>query len=399
MFSVEAHRGQVRKNEPDKPRIIHPISVGKILEFYGCDDNVVAAGYLHDVVEDTKYTLKDIKDNFGDDIAHLVDVATEPDRTLSWEDRKQYKIDLFKTLPLRDILVPTADKINNIEEIKLCFTRNNNRDFSRFKRGEEAQCWYYKNVYKSLVNGGYENLPMFKRLKEGIAKVFDYKENNHNKKGSIKLNIINAKIKELSNLRELCTLDKPLIVEFIGTPNTGKTAIINSIDTLLKINSFKSSTISNDKVINEQLEHYMSIFNDVILIDKGLGDTLIWAYSLASKKLMNPELTNKFIIENIDYFLNLVDTFIITYGNNQTMLERERKSLKNRGFVTLDNIEEYNNNLMKYGDLIQILRKKDCLTINTDDLSINDISLLVTDKILTKMKTKYLDSFTKKYYR
>jgi len=53
---------------------------------------------LHDVVEDTKYTLKDIKDNFGDDIAHLVDVATEPDRTLSWEDRKQYKIDLFNSM-------------------------------------------------------------------------------------------------------------------------------------------------------------------------------------------------------------------------------------------------------------------------------------------------------------
>ena len=44
--------------------IIHPINVGQILKQYGFDENVVSAGYLHDVVEDTSYEIEDIKDNF-----------------------------------------------------------------------------------------------------------------------------------------------------------------------------------------------------------------------------------------------------------------------------------------------------------------------------------------------
>ena len=60
-FAIKAHANQVRKSEPDKPMIIHPIAVAKILEEYGYDDNVVAAGYLHDIDEDTKYTIEDLE--------------------------------------------------------------------------------------------------------------------------------------------------------------------------------------------------------------------------------------------------------------------------------------------------------------------------------------------------
>lgn len=63
LFAIKAHQGQVRKNEPDKPMIMHPISVGMLLEEYNFDDNVIAAGYLHDVIEDTKYTKEDLKKN------------------------------------------------------------------------------------------------------------------------------------------------------------------------------------------------------------------------------------------------------------------------------------------------------------------------------------------------
>lgn len=68
MFAIQAHKGQIRKSEPDKPMVIHPIGVGQLLESFGYDDNVVAAGYLHDVVEDTKYTIEDIEKEFGSDI-------------------------------------------------------------------------------------------------------------------------------------------------------------------------------------------------------------------------------------------------------------------------------------------------------------------------------------------
>ena len=58
-FAINAHKGQIRKSNKEKPMIIHPINVADILSEYGFDDNVVAAGYLHDVIEDTKYTKED----------------------------------------------------------------------------------------------------------------------------------------------------------------------------------------------------------------------------------------------------------------------------------------------------------------------------------------------------
>ena len=59
-FAILAHKGQVRKSDKEKPMIIHPINVGLILEEYEFDDNVVASGYLHDVIEDTKYSEEEV---------------------------------------------------------------------------------------------------------------------------------------------------------------------------------------------------------------------------------------------------------------------------------------------------------------------------------------------------
>ena len=176
LFAINAHNGQVRKNEPDKPMIIHPISVGMLLEEYGCDDSVVAAGYLHDVAEDTKYTIEDIKKEFGSIVANLVNGASEPDKTLSWEERKKHTIETTKELPLNNKLVICADKINNLEDLMIKFQKTGKRDFSLFKRGEEQQKWYYTNVYKSLIYNEDENLPLFKRLKNVLDIVFETKE-------------------------------------------------------------------------------------------------------------------------------------------------------------------------------------------------------------------------------
>ena len=104
-FAINAHKGQIRKAEPDKPKIFHPIDVGNILKKYGYDENVVAAGYLHDVVEDTSYSFDDIKKRFGKDIASLVYVASEPDKSLSWEERKKHTIDTIKYLEFRRFII------------------------------------------------------------------------------------------------------------------------------------------------------------------------------------------------------------------------------------------------------------------------------------------------------
>ena len=118
-FAIKAHSGQVRKSDPEKPMIVHPINVGQILKQYEFDENVVAAGYLHDVVEDTSYELIDIKNNFGEDIASLVCGASEPDKSLSWEERKKHTIEETKKLDFRHKAIICADKISNLEDLKI----------------------------------------------------------------------------------------------------------------------------------------------------------------------------------------------------------------------------------------------------------------------------------------
>ena len=177
-FAIKAHKGQVRKSDKEKPMIIHPINVGQILKQYGFDENVVSAGYLHDVVEDTSYEIEDIKDNFNDDIASLVYGSSEPDKSLSWEERKKYTIEETKKLDLRHKAVICADKISNLEDLKILFEIKGKYDFSAFKRGYESQKWYYTEVYNSLIFNEDENNPMFIRLKELIDEIFNNKDND-----------------------------------------------------------------------------------------------------------------------------------------------------------------------------------------------------------------------------
>lgn len=174
IFAVLAHKGQIRKSEVEKPKIVHPLAVAQILMENGiADKNVISAAYLHDVVEDTKYELEDIEKHFGKDVANLVRVASEPDKTLSWEERKKHTIESMKDKHLREKLVVTADKINNIEDIGNKFEREGIKDFSAFKRGQEKQEWYYRNIYKSLINNEDKEYVLFKRLEKGINRVFE----------------------------------------------------------------------------------------------------------------------------------------------------------------------------------------------------------------------------------
>lgn len=70
-----AHKGQLRKT--GEPYIVHPLAVKKILQEWGMDEDTVIAGVLHDTVEDTDLTLDDIKREFGESVAFLVDGVTK----------------------------------------------------------------------------------------------------------------------------------------------------------------------------------------------------------------------------------------------------------------------------------------------------------------------------------
>ncbi|MEY3710984.1 MAG: hypothetical protein RLZZ99_805, partial [Actinomycetota bacterium] len=73
-----AHAGQLRKS--GDPYITHPVAVAEILAELGLDANTLAAALLHDTVEDTQYSISDLRHDFGDEIGNLVDGVTKLDR-------------------------------------------------------------------------------------------------------------------------------------------------------------------------------------------------------------------------------------------------------------------------------------------------------------------------------
>ena len=76
-LAKEAHEGQ--KRAAGDPYIMHPVAVARIVaEEFMLDVNSIVAAFLHDVVEDTPYTIEDIRERFGDDVAFLVKVVTKP---------------------------------------------------------------------------------------------------------------------------------------------------------------------------------------------------------------------------------------------------------------------------------------------------------------------------------
>ena len=83
-----AHSGQMRKS--GEPYIIHPLCVGIILADLEMDKETIAAGILHDVVEDTAMTVEEIRGTFGDDVALLVDGVTK----LGQVDYKVEKVEI-----------------------------------------------------------------------------------------------------------------------------------------------------------------------------------------------------------------------------------------------------------------------------------------------------------------
>lgn len=200
-FAIKAHKGQVRKVEPDKPLVIHPIDVANILKEYGFSKYVVDAGYLHDVVEDTNYSLEDIKNNFGEKVYKLVKNATDEDKTLSWEVRKQAKIDKIKKLDLDSKALICADKISNLEDLRNLFGKIGKYDFSRLKRGFEKQKWYYESIYNSLIENT-NNEPIFDRLKYLIDQVF-YEQDKNKEKLHFKRNEIRKLNSVIDNIIDI----------------------------------------------------------------------------------------------------------------------------------------------------------------------------------------------------
>jgi len=121
VFSAKVHIGQVRLS--GEPYLIHPLEVAGILTQMKLDAASVTTGLLHDTVEDTLTTLKEIEDNFGQEVARLVDGLTKISRiTLRSPEEGQAenfrKMILAMVKDIRVILIKLADRLHNMRTLQ-----------------------------------------------------------------------------------------------------------------------------------------------------------------------------------------------------------------------------------------------------------------------------------------
>lgn len=172
-FATEAHKGQFRKTKAVL-MITHPIRVAEILQKAGFPCEVVAAGYLHDTVEDTSVTIGDIEREFGLEVARIVAGNTE-DKSKTWEERKQHTIDWVKIAPLHIKALIVADKLDNLHSMYEDFLMMGDKLWKVFKRGKEKQKWYFTKIAENASFGlREEEIPSFFKTYEELVCTFFY---------------------------------------------------------------------------------------------------------------------------------------------------------------------------------------------------------------------------------
>ncbi|NLO91612.1 MAG: HD domain-containing protein [Elusimicrobia bacterium] len=141
-FALRAHESQFRKGT-GRPYIEHPVRVAALLLELHAEPELVVAGFLHDVVEDTGCGVPEIKAIFGQRAAALVAAVSE-NKTLSWEERKRAAVEFLKKAPLAAVVLEFADKLDNIRSIKSDHERSGEEVWKRFQRPRDSQDWYYR---------------------------------------------------------------------------------------------------------------------------------------------------------------------------------------------------------------------------------------------------------------
>ncbi|MDD5146405.1 MAG: HD domain-containing protein [Candidatus Pacebacteria bacterium] len=152
------HQNQKRKVPNYLPYISHCFAVAWILSDYTDDEEVIAAGILHDVLEDVPaYGPERLKQEFGERVAGIVkedsddkdpNNPVEPEGAAAWTDRKKRYLANLKTVSQAALLVCAADKMHNLQSILDAYKEEGDAIWKNFNAPREKVLWPYEEVLK-----------------------------------------------------------------------------------------------------------------------------------------------------------------------------------------------------------------------------------------------------------
>ncbi|MEM9926374.1 MAG: bifunctional (p)ppGpp synthetase/guanosine-3',5'-bis(diphosphate) 3'-pyrophosphohydrolase [Cyanobacteria bacterium P01_D01_bin.50] len=121
-FAYSLHEGQLRKS--GEPYICHPVAVADLLRDLGGSPVMIAAGFLHDVVEDTEVTIEEIEDKFGEEVRRLVEGVTKLSK-INFKSKTESQAENFRRMflamaqDIRVIVVKLADRLHNMRTLQV----------------------------------------------------------------------------------------------------------------------------------------------------------------------------------------------------------------------------------------------------------------------------------------
>lgn len=161
-FATKAHEGMVRKGG-NIPYIYHPMETAFLVSQMTDDEEVIAAAYLHDVLEDTQVTAEEIEKQFGSRVLELVQAETE-DKSRTWQERKEHTVEHLPSAPREVKILTLADKLSNMRATARDYLMLGDEIWLRFneKRKSRHQ-WYAAGVLSGLSDMAEE--PAYQELK------------------------------------------------------------------------------------------------------------------------------------------------------------------------------------------------------------------------------------------
>ena len=155
VFAVKAHAGTERRGK-GFPYIVHPMEAMEIVATMTPDQELLAAAALHDTVEDTDVTIDQIRAEFGDRVASLVEAESDVmvegvSEEDSWHARKQAAIDRLARAPHDAKMVALGDKLSNMRAIARDYAMQGDKLWSLFHASDPKDHeWHYRGLADSL---------------------------------------------------------------------------------------------------------------------------------------------------------------------------------------------------------------------------------------------------------